>query len=108
MSSLILYNHNEVKNNLGQVGRKSIFIRGEEFYVGDKIEYSRIGESTKYFTVIVQDSNGVYPLGNINVIENPENYCITKHEYCPLYYPGDILLTNAPNNIKNTILIVGD
>lgn len=108
MNNLVLYNYNEVKNNLGQVGRKSILIHGEKFYVGDKIEYSRVGESTKYSTVIVQDSNGIYPLGNINVIENPENYSIIKHEYCPLYYPGDILLTNAPNNIKNTVLVVGD
>lgn len=106
--NLILYNNNEVKNNLGQIGRKSIFIRGEEFYVGDKIEYSRIGESTKYSTVIVQDSNGVYPLGNINVIERPERYVITKHEYCPTYNLGDILLTNAPNNIKNIIIVIGD
>ena len=104
--NLILYNYNEIKDNLGQVGLKCIFIHGEKFYVGDKIEYSRIGESTKYSTVIVQDSNGIYPLGNINVMENPENYSITKHEYCPVYHSGDILLTSAPNNIENIIMVV--
>ena len=108
MINLVLYNYNEVKGNLGQIGKNIIFIHGEKFCVGDKIEYSRIGEPIKYSTVIVQDSNGIYPLGNINVVENPENYSITKHEYCPLYYPGDIILTNAPNSIENTILVVGD
>lgn len=108
MQSLILYNYNEVKGNLGQVGLKCIFIHGEKFCVGDKIEYSRIGESIKYSTVIVQDSNGIYPLGNINVMENPENYSITKHEYCPIYHSGDVLLTSAPNNIENIVMVVGD
>lgn len=106
--NLILYNNNEVKCNLGRVGFKYIFINGEKFYVGDKISYSRVGESTNYSTVIIQDFNGVYPLGNINVIERPERYIITKHEYCPVYNSGDILLTNAPNNIKNTIMVIGD
>lgn len=106
--NLILYNNNKVKCNLGQVGFKYVFIKGEKFYVGDKIEYSRVGESTNYSTVIIQNSNGIYPLGNINVIERSEGYIITKHQYLPIYNSGDILLTNAPNNIKNTVMVIGD